>query len=392
MARCRLRSIRALRRLAKGGVQALALATGAFWFVRFVVAPRVRANLARQVAGQCLGPGCDSESQLDQLTRIYTNVDLHDPTWRQYLDYLGAVLTGDFGRSLYFKRPVAHVAAETLSFTVLVVGLALAAVLAVAVGTAALRAARGGTGRASAALLTALTAVPALAPAVLLVGPTALPLHVQRSQGVTTVPDGVAPGLDPAFVGGVLANAAVVALPLAVALAGGWALATRGAVDEASGGDSARAARIRGVDAAERTRSHLVPAVARSTRALALTTVTGALSAAVVVESVLRYGGAGYTLVVALRASDFPLLAGLFLAVSLAVVVAFAVADLLWLAVDPTGGEWPADWRRWNPALPLAPGDGVPVGSSRSLPLRDRLLGRLFGFSEEELRLAEGEG
>ncbi len=59
------------------------------------------------------------------------------------------------------------------------------------------------------------------------------------------------------------------------------------------------------------------------------------LGGAVVVETVFSYPGLGTAIYEAVLARDFPLLQGALLLVGLGVVVANAIADALYVVIDP---------------------------------------------------------
>ena len=65
------------------------------------------------------------------------------------------------------------------------------------------------------------------------------------------------------------------------------------------------------------------------------------------VEPIFQYQGIGYTLFKAMQSRDYPLLQGIFLMITISVVVANLVADLLYSRLDPRirrqGGA--TEWR-----------------------------------------------
>ncbi len=69
-----------------------------------------------------------------QRTELLRSLGLDQPAWRQYLRYLGHLATGDLGYSFQKGRPIREIIAERLPWTLLLVGLAL--LLATLVGVA----------------------------------------------------------------------------------------------------------------------------------------------------------------------------------------------------------------------------------------------------------------
>ena len=66
--------------------------------------------------------------------------------------------------------------------------------------------------------------------------------------------------------------------------------------------------------------------------ALALGAVVGG---SMLTEVIFNYPGVGYTLFQAVQNQDFPLMQGLFLIISLAVIVANLLADIVYIFLDP---------------------------------------------------------
>jgi peptide/nickel transport system permease protein len=59
------------------------------------------------------------------------------------------------------------------------------------------------------------------------------------------------------------------------------------------------------------------------------------VSGAVAIEYVFDYNGVGYLLVIAVQNVDYPLIQGLFLVITLGVLITIFIADLLYIFLDP---------------------------------------------------------
>ena len=59
------------------------------------------------------------------------------------------------------------------------------------------------------------------------------------------------------------------------------------------------------------------------------------ISGALVTEVVFSYPGLGYSLLTSVRSLDYPLMQGIFLMITLAVLVANLIVDLLYVRLDP---------------------------------------------------------
>jgi len=88
--------------------------------------------LPGDVAGVILGPNATPES----IEAMRTRLGLDRPVWLRYLDWLGGLLTGDFGTSALSGDPVAGVIGSRLAVTtwLVVLGMFLALLIALPVG------------------------------------------------------------------------------------------------------------------------------------------------------------------------------------------------------------------------------------------------------------------
>src|ERR687883_790966 len=69
----------------------------------------------------------------DELAALRTAYGLDQPIPIQYLSWLGHVLTGDFGRSFLYKRPVVEMIQASLPNTLILASLALVCTVAIGV-------------------------------------------------------------------------------------------------------------------------------------------------------------------------------------------------------------------------------------------------------------------
>jgi peptide/nickel transport system permease protein len=66
------------------------------------------------------------------------------------------------------------------------------------------------------------------------------------------------------------------------------------------------------------------------------------LSGSLLSEIIFSYPGMGYLLVQAVRGQDYPLMQGLFLVITLTVLIANVVADIAYAALDPRARQMEA--------------------------------------------------
>ena len=252
---------------------------------------------------------------------VAAQLGLEDSLPAQYVRWLGRLVTGDLGLSYASRTPVIEqvLPALWITLSLTVVTLAVAALLAVVLGTvAALREGRLAD-RVVTAVTQALIAMPEywLAPVLVLV--FALNLSLLPSAGWSGPSSMVLP-------------VAVLAIrPLSH-----FTSAVREGMLDALGGEHVLAARARGLSYPQTVVRHVIP-----NGLLPLTTLTGVwfaglLGGSVIVEVIFAIPGMGRLLYDAVLNSDIPLAqGGVVFVVGLAVVLTTA-GDFLHAALNPT--------------------------------------------------------
>jgi peptide/nickel transport system permease protein len=132
-----------------------------------------------------------------------------------------------------------------------------------------------------------------------------------------------------------LAHMVLPALAIGIVFAGDYAIITRSALVETLGEDYVLTARAKGFPSWRIVRRHalrnaMLPIV--TLVALSLGTIVGGV---LVVEYVFSYPGIGLAIVEAIEQRDYPLLQGAFLLLTVAVVTANLIADLVYPRIDP---------------------------------------------------------
>lgn len=254
----------------------------------------------------------------------------------QYWQYLGHLVHGDLGVSVtYFPASVGSVIAGGLPWTVCLVG--SATVLSFVAGTFAGIVAGWRRGsRAADALLpfgTFISSVPyfwigLLALTVFAVDLGWFPLSGGSAANVT-------PSWSWSFVASALYHGALPATTIVVSSIGGWLLTMRNMTVTTMSEDYITVARAKGLKEsrimlAYAARNAILPNL--SAFALSLSFV---VSGAIVTEIVFSYPGVGYVLFSAVSNEDYPLMQGIFLVITLSVLVANLLADGLYALLDP---------------------------------------------------------
>jgi peptide/nickel transport system permease protein len=143
------------------------------------------------------------------------------------------------------------------------------------------------------------------------------------------------PELSAPFLGSVAYHAALPALTIVIGSFAGWVLQMRNMTVTILGEDYVSMAEAKGLPGrmvlfGYAARNAILPSITGF--ALALGAVVGG---SMLTEVIFNYPGLGYTLFQAVSAQDFPLMQGLFLIISLAVIVANLIADAAYVFLDP---------------------------------------------------------
>ena len=283
-----------------------------------------------------------TQTQALQLRRLFGIDDA--PLWQQYLRYLKSILTGDLGVSISrFPAPVSEVIGSQIGWTVLLGGFAL--VIAALAGSllgilAAWR--RGGVADSILVpLLVFLGSFPyfwlAMGALYLLgMGLGWFPLRHAYTAG------SIVDWSSPAFLADVAQHLALPALTIVAVSLGGWALGMRNTMIATASQDYILLAEAKGL-----TRSWIMLRYAARNAMLPTVTSIGMslgfiVGGSMLTEVVFAYPGIGYQLFSAVGALDYPLMQGIFLTITVAVLAANLLVDLVYVRLDPrvrAGGQ-----------------------------------------------------
>jgi peptide/nickel transport system permease protein len=271
---------------------------------------------------------------------VKKELGLDRPLPVQFFDYLGDTARGELGISYVFSRPVSEVIAGAIWPTILLVG--VATIGATVIGT--LIGIWGAWRRGSAIDTTTLGfglvtyAMPEFWLGMLLILLFAVALGWFPTSFMTT------PGMVDASAGAQLVDTLehlfLPVLTLVLALLGEYALIMRSSVIEAMNEDYVTTARAKGMREALVLRKHVVPNALLPVVTLAALNIGFIVSGTITVETVFSWPGLGQLTFRAINGGpDYPLLQGLFLMFSAAVIFANLAADLLLGLLDPRIGR-----------------------------------------------------
>lgn len=280
-----------------------------------------------------------SRASPSQIEAVRKELGLNRPLGAQFVDYVGDTLQGELGLSYALTRPVSEIIAEAVWPTVLLLGVATIGATLIGILLGVWGAWRRGTLADTSSLGFSLVtyAMPEFWLGMLLLLLFSVTLNIFPTSFMST------PGLDAtstlAKVSDTLNHLFLPALTLILALLGEYALIMRSSVIEVMNEDYVTTARAKGMREALVLRKHIVPNALLPVVTLAALNLGFIVSGAITVETVFSWPGLGRLTYDAINTSDYPLLQGLFLVFSAAVIFANLAADLLIGVLDPRVGR-----------------------------------------------------
>jgi peptide/nickel transport system permease protein len=259
--------------------------------------------------------------------------------WQQYLDYWKNLFTGNFGTSYaYYPTPVSDVLASSIGWTLVlitvctVLGFLIGTGLGMIVGWK-----RGSWLDGLIPFTTLLSSIPYFWFAICVVLIFSIVLHWFPLSGGYSVTE--TNGWNLGFIGSATYYAVLPALTIVVASIGGWLIGMRNMMVTTLSEDYVRLAEAKGLPKRRvmfsyAARNAILPSF--SSFAMSLGFVVGG---SIVTEVVFNYPGIGTVLFKAAQAQDYPLMQGIFLVITITVLVANLLADLMYVFLDPRTRE-----------------------------------------------------
>ena len=254
----------------------------------------------------------------------------------QLVAYVGATFTGDLGYSLKFRgTPVTEVIGQRFWPTILLIGAGelIAIVVGLAIGSYAGWRRGGLTDRIGSGISLILYSMPYFVIGMALIVIFATALGWFPTSGMLTIGARYNTPWDRIFDFG-----KHFVLPLAtvsLGLIGGYSIIMRSAIIETRSEDYVTTARAKGLSDSRILRSHAFPNALLPMVTIIAINLGYVVAGAITAEVVFNWPGIGTLTVDALSARDYPVLEGVFLLLSVTVVLANLVADLVYGFLDP---------------------------------------------------------
>ncbi|GLW73897.1 peptide ABC transporter permease [Kitasatospora phosalacinea] len=321
--------LRLAAKLAAGLVMVFTVATFTFFLVHAL--PGNPGDAAYE--GYVLG-GMPPELARAKVSVVY-GFTSHEPLVDQYLGYLGQLLHGNLGVSIsYSGVPVADVIRAAVPWTVLPVlsGLLLSFLVGCTAGVVAALRRNSRSGSLLSLSGSLMAGVPSFVLALLLAFLFHTLWNVLPYGDTSDVT--IAPGFTAEYLGSVATHAVLPVATYALLGYGGWLLTMKSSVASVLGDDFILAAELRGIAPATRMRYVGRNAVLPLFTTLALS-VGHMFAGSVLIEDVFDYPGLGNLLLKSIGNRDYPLMGGAFLLITVTIVVANILAELLYSVIDP---------------------------------------------------------
>jgi len=261
----------------------------------------------------------------------------HDPLWSQYIQYLNNLLHGNLGVSItYLPTPVSDVIAQGRAWRLVLVGVAL--VLSFSIGTVLGIIVVWRRGAFLDTVLnpffTFLSAIPYFWLALVLLYVLGSRLNWFPIHGGYDA-ENYDPGWNLDFILSAVQYAILPAVTIIIGSISGWMLGMRNAMITTLSEDYVLMAEAKGLSPwrvmfTYAARNAILPNITAFALSLGFL-VSGSL----LTEIVFSYPGIGYAILQAVDNLDYALLQGIFLVITVAVLAANFLADLLYVVLDP---------------------------------------------------------
>ena len=297
----------------------------------------------RYIENQMVNFGLTLEEAQSRASFLFS-IDLGKSIFVQYFDYLFKVIRLDFGNSLLSPGvPVMEIIKQRLPWTLFTVGTGLVASFIIGVSTGTILAYKRDKWYEPvvSGIASFLSAIPDFLIAIILLiffgvikwwgGDTILPISMLR--GNYSI--GVTPGFNIEFMVDALKHGLLPILTYMLAQVGMWVLLMKGNTIGVLSKDFVTMAKVRGIRPNRILTSYvgrnaLLPIVTEFAMRLGFI-----IGGSLIIEQLFVYQGIGLELLNATNGRDYPLMQGVFLIMTIAIVLSNFLAEILYVILDP---------------------------------------------------------
>lgn len=282
--------------------------------------------------------GLTYDEALNQAASLI-GIRLDEPILTQYFNYIGNLLQGDMGKSYRNQSvTVVYMISQRLPWTLFSVGISLIISFVIGVSLGMIVAYKRNTwlDHLLTNIAAVLDAVPGYLIAILLLlllGTVLKWIPMSSMRGA--VSPGIEAGFTWEFISDIFSHLFVPGLVYVLATVGNWMLRMKSNTLSTLGEDYVTVARARGLPDSRIITSYVgrnasLPVVTNF--AISIGVLMGG---SILIENIFTYQGIGLLLLQSVSARDYPLMQGVFIVTTIAVIVANFLADLLYGWLDP---------------------------------------------------------
>jgi len=275
--------------------------------------------------------------QMLQTLSVEFGLNTQDPLWLQYFKYLGNLLHGNLGNSIqYFPTPVSQIISQDIGWSIMLGGVAVVIGFALGCLFGIIAAWKRGTALDTilSPAMNFLSAIPYFWLALLTLYIFSYLLSWFPLAGGYDAAN-INPGWSFDFIGSVIQYSFLPALTLVIASLAGWMLTMRNSMVTTLSEDYVLMAKAKGLSGVRvmfryAARNAVLPNITGF--AIAIGAIVGGQ---LLTEMVFSYPGIGYALLQAVNQQDYAMVQSIFLMITLAVLGANFLADMLYAFLDP---------------------------------------------------------
>lgn len=264
----------------------------------------------------------------EEIAALRLQLGLDRPLVVRYVEWLGQIVTGDFGTSLYSSQSVTQILGErmpiTLSLTV--VTMVIVILLGLPIGIAAAMRVNSFLDRALTAVSSVAMAVPPFIIGLVLVIALAISAPVFPATGYAPLADGFGPWIQ---------HLILPAIAIAAISTAEVARQTRAAMVDTLGKDFIRTTRAKGLQTKQIVGKHALKVAGVPIVTVLGLQVSRVLAGAVTVEFVFALPGLGTLAVNSVFSRDIPVILGIVMVMAIAIVIINLIVDIAYGYFNP---------------------------------------------------------
>ena len=271
----------------------------------------------------------------EQIAAKLEELGANDPWPVQYVKWLGRVVTGDFGYSIWYKTPVIGIILDRLGNTALLAcaAIALSTLLGITVGIYSARHKKGIVDNTSSILAFAAISIPSFFFGMVLIKIFGVNLKLLPISGMVTV--SANPVTGPAYVLDVAKHMILPTIVLGLMNAATMMRYTRASMVDIQSMDYIRTARAKGLPERKVIYKHGLKNALSQIITILSQQIPSLLSGSLLTETVFLWPGVGRLNFEAVNYRDYPLIMGIVLILASFTLIANLIADISYALIDP---------------------------------------------------------